>query len=126
MEKKDWAPIAAAIASVITALLASLAGLGEHAPGVVAAMLIVAPVFFVYVQREKEITAERAARLAQCQECEKEQKEIADRAVSTIEIVSTRLATYERSLKIADQLAGLGVSRKEREGHEGARASGAN
>jgi hypothetical protein len=44
---------------VITALVASLAGLGEHAPGVVAGMLLAAPIIYLYVSREAVIAKER-------------------------------------------------------------------
>ena len=123
MGKKDWAPIAAAIASVITALLASLAGLGEHAPGVVGGLLIVVPVFYVYFQREKEITAERAARLAECQECEREQRAAGEKMVAALQAVSERMAIDKRDREISEQLAELVSDRKEREGHEDARKS---
>jgi hypothetical protein len=47
--KAEWAAIAAAIATVVTALIGSLAGLGEHAPGVVTALLISSPVIVMNV-----------------------------------------------------------------------------
>ena len=111
----DWVALMAALPAIIV-------GLGDHLPG----LLIAGAMIYLYVQREREITAERKARLAECQECEKEQRALGDRAVAAIEGVDARMAAYERGLDISAQIAELGANRKLREGRESARTPGKN
>lgn len=109
----DWIAFLAALPALITSL-------GDHLPG-----LLVAGVALYYcARREKEHAAEASKRLAECQECEKEQRALADKAVTAIHTVSERMAAYERDLEISAQIAGLVADRKLREGHANANRPG--
>lgn len=55
LSKTEWAAIAGSAATIITALLASLGGLGEHAPGVVTGLLIATPVLLFAFSIERQI-----------------------------------------------------------------------
>lgn len=109
--KKEWAAIAAAVATVVTALIGSLAGLGEHAPGVVGGLLLAAPVIYLYVSRETVITNERK----RCQKCmeqhTKDKQEMLERVLALgqdsarfMESLANREATTRRMDQIERML----------------------
>jgi hypothetical protein len=103
-KKTELAAIAGAVATVATALIAALAGLGEHAPGVVAGTCFAAVVLALYVSREAEIRERAAARekimadlVDKCKECKEEQ---AAKDEATLTRVLDR---FEQSTRIDEQ-----------------------
>ena len=105
---------------MLAGLPAVLVALGEHLPG----LLIAAAMVYLYVQREREITAERKARLDECKACEAEQKAAGEKMVAALQVVSERMAIDKRDREISEQLAELVADRKLREGHANARTPG--
>lgn len=112
--KKEWAAIAAAVATVVTALLGSLAGLGDHGPGVVAGLLIASPIVYLYVSREQHITTDRD----RCRECmaehEREYKDmvtrlmtLADTSNAAMNAVNMNMAAMSRNTQVSEKLDAL-------------------
>lgn len=109
----DWVAFLASLPAIIS-------GLGEHLPG----LLIAGAMVYLYFQREREIAAERAKRIADCKECEAEQRAFGERTVEALRVVGERMAVQDRDREISKQLTELLSDRKEREGHANAKTSG--
>jgi hypothetical protein len=98
------------IVAVLAGLPAVLTALGEHLPG----LLVAAAMIYLYIQREKVITADKAACKAADKEHIQEYKDvvdklftIADATNASLNSISINLAAANRNSQIGEKLDAL-------------------
>ncbi len=109
----EWA----AIGTVLTGLVA---GLGEHAAGV----LIAAVTMVAYWQREKEIRALIKGLTDESARRETESDALVEKVVTALVTVGERLSAFEKSFDLDARMVRMEAERKSREDHANARTPG--
>lgn len=109
MDKATAAAIIGSLSAAVVAIIASLSGLGEHAPGVVAALLFAIAMSGVLAYLVRQLEAARAA-------SEKRESDYAtvlkDNALA-LQSVATAIAKLCERDALADELAELRALRRE-------------
>ena len=108
--------------ALVAALPALLASLGDHLPG----LLVAAALLYLYVQREREIAAERKANLEECKACKAGTEALAEKAIAAMQTVAERLTAYEKAMELDELIRELASERKSREADANAGTSGQN
>jgi hypothetical protein len=120
LSKKDAAVIIGALTSLAVAVLASLYGLGEHAPGAVMGLLMAAAMLAVNVFLWFDLRAAHAQSVQQAADSDA----LAEKAVTAMLTVGERLSAFEKSFGLDARMERMEAERKEREDHANAGTSG--